>query len=135
MRLGKRVIREEPLAATRIVNCPLYPVGEFYCHARCPMRVGGHCVCKIVAVAMKCEENCDKESGRQAYLWSFECVHCSGEALIVTPDKSLVGSQGFCLACGARYLYHHMVETPGEDTCYYLAVSRRHRLNREKAEK
>lgn len=35
MRMGNRLIREKPLAA-RIVNCPLFPVGEYYCHARCP---------------------------------------------------------------------------------------------------
>jgi hypothetical protein len=72
---------------------------------------------------MKCEEHCEKESGKQAYLWSFDCAHCGGEALIVTPNQSLIGSQGFCLDCGARYLYHHFL-TESRQLVYYLAVSR-----------
>ena len=92
-----------------IVNCPIGIKDEFFCCNWCPMRSGDECVYKIIETPILCEKVMDDETGEGGYVWSFDCAQCGHDVVFLTPDETLVGSQGFCLACKARYIYQHPV--------------------------
>ena len=108
-RLNKRPIREKEAVARQVINCPLGHSDDYFCHLRCPMRSQDQCVYKIMETPILCEKVMDDETGEGGYVWSFACVHCGHDVVFLTPDETLVGSLGFCLACKARYLYQHPV--------------------------
>jgi hypothetical protein len=84
-------------------------------------------------VEIACEAIKNDESGHCAYLWTFDCFHCGQKAMILTASYSLVGSQGFCPACEAKYMYHRFVAAR-EKNIYYLAVSKPRYEIKEKKE-
>ncbi len=126
VRLYVRKIEEQRKPVVQVTNCPLELTDEYFCKFRCPMRGIYHCVYRIVEIFPRREELRDVKCGQIIFAWRFRCCHCDKLAAIYTITSDLVGSQGSCAACGAKYVYfrHYRCESSQGGPVAYYGVSK-----------